>query len=224
MLGIFARDGAFAEFLSLPHSNLLEVPDSVGNDEAVFIEPLAAAYRILEQVDISPDTRVAVIGDGKLSQLISRVLALTGCDLTIVGKHRDKLNLLAITGARCINIGREITKSPLQGEKFDLVIEASGSPSGFSLAVDLTRPLGTIILKSTHHDLTSVDLSRIVVDEIKIIGSRCGRFLRALELLSNKSVDVLTLISARFPLVDSVAAISKASEPGNLKIIIDISE
>ncbi len=233
VLGIKNRDGAFAQYLSLPVRNLLEVPDSISDEAAVLIEPLAAACQILQQVAINSSSRVAVVGDGKLAQLILRALAVTGCALTVIGKHQYKLDLAKQAGARCLNIGageRAETDSAgafsalAQDDKYDFVIEASGSPSGLQLALDLVRPRGTIVLKSTHHQATRLEMSRIVVEEITIVGSRCGRFPPAIDLLASEEVDVRPLIQERFSIEEGVQAFTKASAPGMLKVLIQPAE
>ena len=215
-LGIHNRDGAFAEFLTLPPQNLRIVPDTVRDRQAVFTEPLAAACEILDQVTIRSIHKVAVIGDGKLGQLIARVLATTGCDLVLIGKHFDKLELAAKAGIKTIKIGAEMNL-----RSFDLVVEASGSASGMQLAIDLVKPRGTVVLKSTFHGgAVPVDTTRIVVDEITVVGSRCGRFENALKLLETGQVDVEPLIAAEFKLSDGIEALKKAAQPGTLKILL----
>lgn len=218
-LGIHSRDGAFAEFLNLPPQNLLLVPDAVTNRQAVFAEPLAAACQILDQVLINETHRVAVIGDGKLGQLIARVLATTGCDLILIGKHDDKLELAALAGIKTIKLDK-LKTGPASG--FDFVVEASGSGNGLKLAVDLVRPLGAIILKSTFNGAVTLDTSRIVVNEIKVVGSRCGRFEKALNLLAEGKVNVEPLIAAEFDLNDGIAAMAEASRPGRLKVLLNM--
>ena len=215
VLGIVARDGAFAEYLRLPAVNLRPVPEAVSDRAAVFTEPLAAACEILDQVPIGPAYRVAVLGDGKLGQLIARVIQTTGCDLLLIGKHVGKLELAKRAGIRTVWHG-DLTISPR--ERFDLVVEATGSPGGFATALDLTRPRGILVLKSTFHGPVSIDTSRIVVDEISLIGSRCGRFDRALAMLAEGKVDLAPLIAAEFPLADGVAAMDKAAQPGMMKV------
>jgi len=232
VLGIKNRDGAFAEFLSLPTENLTEVPDSISDLEAVFVEPLAAACRILDQVDISGSSAVAVVGDGKLAQLVLLVLRQTGCSLTVVGKHDRKLELASRTGARVVKL-REPgfhggaapvdTLTGLSHGKFDVVVEASGSPTGIDLALALAKPRGVVVLKSTHHGLTSVDTSLIVVNEIAVVGSRCGRPGAAIELLSKGHVDVKPLISRCIPIGDWRTAFSESAGPDSVKIILDMS-
>ncbi len=215
-LGIHNRDGAFAEFLTLPPQNLFVVPENVSDQQAVFTEPLAAACEILDQVTIRSIHKVAVIGDGKLGQLIARVLATTGCELILIGKHADKLELAAKAGIKAFKVGTE-----MNGRSFDFVVEASGSASGLQTALALVKARGTIILKSTFHGgAVPVDTTRIVVDEISVIGSRCGRFENALKLLEAGKVDVEPLIAAEFKLSDGIEALKKASQSGTLKILL----
>lgn len=214
VLGIRGRDGAFAEFLCLPPQNLLPVPAALSDRAAVFTEPLAAACEILAQITIQPRHQVAVIGDGKLGQLIARVLATTGCELILIGKHPDKLELAAQAGIHTR------LKTEVEAASFDFVIEASGSASGLNYALDLVRPRGTIILKSTVQGTVPLDMARIVVNEITLRGSRCGRFAQALELLASGQVNVESLIAAEFALTDGLAAIRAAQRPGTLKVLL----
>ena len=215
VLGIRERDGAFAEYLRLPAGNLLPVPDSIPDQQAVFTEPLAAACAILEQVALAPSHRVAVIGDGKLGQLIARVVATAGCDLTLIGKHENKLELARAAGVKAQTLA-DVTPA----NNFDVVIEASGSASGLQLALDLARPRGTVVLKSTIHGKVELDTARVIVNEIKLVGSRCGRFADALELLAHQRVNVESLIADEFPLTDGVAAMNKAQQSGVLKVLL----
>lgn len=217
VLGIVGRDGAFAEYVSLPPQNLLVVPEQVSDRQAVFTEPLAAACEILEQITIRPEQRVAVIGDGKLGQLIARVLATSGCELLLIGKHAEKLELAAAAGIKTIELSA-LNIEPTA--RFDVVVEASGAPPGLRLALELVRPRGVIILKSTFHGAVEMDTSRIVVDEISVIGSRCGRFEQALALLVAGKVDVEDLIADEFKLADGIAAMTAAQQPGVLKVLL----
>ena len=217
VLGIRGRDGAFAEYLSLPPQNLFEVPKGVSDRQAVFTEPLAAACEILEQVRIDPGSRVAVLGDGKLGQLIARVIRITGSDLILIGKHMGKLELAAKAGIKTVLLDN-LKVDPAM--PFDYVVEASGSAKGLQLALDLVRPQGTVILKSTFHGDVTLDTSRIVVNEISVIGSRCGRFEKALELLETGQVEVESLIASEFKLMDGVAAMAEAALPGVTKVIL----
>ncbi len=216
VLGIFGRDGAHAEFLRLPVVNLLPVPEEISDERAVFIEPLSAALGILERAQVCKDTNVAVIGDGKLGLLCAQVLATTGAAVTLVGKHPNKLLIAARRGIDTITSD----KARLRARHFDVAVEASGSATGFELALDLVRPRGTLVLKSTFHGATDLNAARIVVDEISVVGSRCGRFAPALELLKTNAVDVASLISEESPLVDGVRAIARAGEPGVLKVLL----
>lgn len=215
VLGIRGRDGAFAEYLKLPPENLLCVPDSIPSHAAVFTEPLAAACAILEQVPLAATDHVAVIGDGKLGQLIARVLATTGCELILIGKHTDKLELAAQAGIHTVALAELRPES-----RFDLVVEASGSAQGLALALDLVRPRGTVVLKSTFHGAITLDTARLVVNEIKLLGSRCGRFEPALALLADRRVNVEPLITSEFALADGVAALQEAQRPGVLKVLL----
>lgn len=232
VLGIKDRDGAFADYLWLPTGNLIEVPDSIADEEAVFVEPLAAAAGILEQISINESTRVAVIGDGKLAQLICRVLAQTGCPLTVIGKHPEKLALLddtrachlwlTVAGNNPINTQHWVAEQALN-QSFDVVIEASGSATGLPMAIALTRPRGAIVMKSTHHGQTAADLSQVVVNELRIIGSRCGRFSPAIDLLARRAVDVRPLISQEFAIEDGLAAFAQAAATTTMKVLLRFS-
>lgn len=215
VLGIVGRDGAFAEYLTLPPANLLKVPAGVSDEQAVFTEPLAAACEILEQVTITPQHRVAVIGDGKLGQLIARVLATTDCQLQLIGKHAEKLQLAAAAG-----ITTQTLEQVDPTRQFDFVVEASGAAAGLQLALTLVKPRGTIVLKSTFHGAVTFDTSRLVVDEISLIGSRCGRFDKALALLAAGQVNVKPLIAAEYSLAESPTAVHHASQAGTLKVLL----
>lgn len=218
VLGIVGRDGAHAEYLTLPVVNLLRVPESIPDERAVFAEPLAAAWGITERAEINPETRVAVIGDGKLGLLCAQALVLTSpARLLLIGKHSNKLLIAARRGIETATLGEVEGKMT---RAFDLVVEASGSASGFQLALDLLRPRGTLVLKSTFQGETRVATARIVVDEISVIGSRCGRFRPALELLERGAVDVESLISEEYPLTDGVRAIERATAGGVIKVLL----
>ena len=215
-LGIISRHGAFAEYLTLPFENLQAVPETVTNDEAVFTEPLAAAVEILEQVHLHPTDAVVVLGDGKLGLLCAQVLATTGCNLLAIGKHVEKL---AILERRGIHTALITDAPPFHA---DLVVECTGHSTGFALACQFLRPRGTLVLKSTYAGSLTVDMSRIVVDEITLVGSRCGPFAPALDLLARQRVDVCSLIQERYPLSEGVAALERAKRPGMLKVILDL--
>jgi len=216
VLGIVGRDGAHAEFLKLPATNLLPVPDEISDERAVFAEPLAAACGILERAQITEHTRAAIIGDGKLGLLCAQVLATTGATVVLVGRHQSKLQIAARRGIETMNVD----KSKTRGREFDVVVEASGSARGFGLALDLLRPKGVLVLKSTFHGVTEFNAARIVVDEISVIGSRCGRLAPALGLLRANAVDVEGLISEECALADGLRAFARASEPGVLKVLL----
>ena len=222
VLGIVNRPGALAEFCTLPLENLHEVPDEIPNDEAVFVEPLAAACEILEQVTILPDDRLCVVGDGKLAQLIVRVLARQGGTLTAIGKHEKNLDRMAGCGARVLGLEAvERDQQQLAG-MFDIVVEATGAPSGFQTALMLVRPRGTLVLKSTYHAALSLDAAPLVVNEIHVVGSRCGPFRTALEKLQRREVEVSSLISARYPLVHGLDAFDQSRKSGTLKVLVDM--
>jgi threonine dehydrogenase-like Zn-dependent dehydrogenase len=216
VLGIVGRDGAHAEFLKLPVVNLLPVPDEISDVRAVFAEPLAAACGILERAQITEHTRTAVIGDGKLGLLCAQVLATTGAPVTLVGKHQSKLQIAARRGIETITVD----KARMRTGGFDVAVEASGSSAGFDLALDLLHPRGVLVLKSTFHGATEFNAARIVVDEISVVGSRCGRFAPALELLKTNAVDVESLISEELSLAAGLRAIERAGESGVLKVLL----
>jgi threonine dehydrogenase-like Zn-dependent dehydrogenase len=214
VLGIVGRDGAHADLLRLPARNLVEVPDGVSDEHAVFVEPLAAACAVLERCPIEPGARVAIIGDGKLGLLCA--MALAELRPLLVGKHPGKL---AIAGGRGLETAT-VEEARRRGRAFDVVIEASGGASGFELALDLLQPQGTLVLKSTFHGATPVDAARVVVEEIRVIGSRCGRFAPALDLLARGAIDVGPLISEVVSLDRAEDAMRRAAAPGVLKILL----
>jgi alcohol dehydrogenase len=207
-LGIFGRDGAFATWCSLPVRNLHPVPDGVSDEEAVFTEPLAAALEVLEQLHVRPDSRAAVVGDGKLGLLVAQVLALSGTDVALVGRHPERLGLVASQGVR----------GARDGERFPLVVDCTGSPDGFRTARSLLEPRGRLVLKSTHLSPPEIDWSRLMVDEVTVMGSRCGPFAPALRLLAAGKVRVAPLIAATFPLEQAVEAFAAAR--GRLKVLL----
>jgi threonine dehydrogenase-like Zn-dependent dehydrogenase len=214
VLGIVSRNGAFAERLALPLANLHAVPARVPDEVAVFTEPLAAALEIQQQVSIGPGMRVVVIGDGKLGNLIAQTLVLTGCELLVIGRNPAKLDLLAARGIPTA------TGDGMADRRADLVVECTGNPEGLVLARRAVRPRGTIVLKSTYAGAVSIDLSGVVVDEITLLGSRCGPFAPALDLLARDDVDVRPLIHGRYPLEGGVEAFAHAARPGVLKVLV----
>jgi threonine dehydrogenase-like Zn-dependent dehydrogenase len=215
-LGIAGRDGALAEYLCLPVVNLHLAPGSVPDEAAVFTEPLAAACEITEGVHVHPTDRVVVLGDGKLGLLCAQVLQLTGCDLLVIGRHEESLGILRRRG-----IKTAFAQVPLPLQRFDVVVEVTGAPQGFVMARQLVRPRGTIVLKSTYQGAVDANLSTLVVDEVTLTGSRCGPFEPALRLIEQQLVDVTSLIQARYPLSDGLAAIERAGQRGTLKVLIE---
>jgi threonine dehydrogenase-like Zn-dependent dehydrogenase len=215
VLGIDSKDGVFAHYATLPVTNLLPVPDSVTDEQAVFTEPLAAALRIREQANIRPDFRIAVIGPGRLGLLVGQVLALGGAQVTMLGRSRASLELPARLG---LQTG---LAADFEDNSFDFVVEATGNEAGFAQSLRLVRPLGTLVLKSTFAGDATLDLTKLVVAEITVIGSRCGPFAPALRLLARNQVDVASLIERQFPLRDALAAFACAAQPGVRKILLD---
>lgn len=214
VLGIHNRDGIFADYVALPLSNLLAVPDNVPDEAAVFTEPLAAALRIREQVAIWPSARTAVVGPGRLGLLIGQVLALAGTEVTMLGRRPESLELPQKWGLQTALV------DDLPEDSFDLVVEATGNHAGFAHSLRLVRPLGTLILKSTFAGSSDIDLTKLVVAEINVVGSRCGPFAPALRLLAQNSIDTQSLINAENPLSDGLAAFDTAAGRGILKILL----
>ena len=218
VLGIVRRHGAFADYLTLPAENLHVVPDDVPTDAAVFTEPLAAALEIQEQVTISTGDRVLVVGDGKLGQLVAQTLALTGCALSVAGKHPGKLALLE---ARAI---ASVAAADVVAGSFDVTVECTGDATGFELAQRAVRPRGTLVMKSTYAGRLTLDASAVVVNELTLVGSRCGPFAKALALLASRAVEVAPLVHARYPLGQALAALDHAARPGVLKVLLSVAE
>jgi threonine dehydrogenase-like Zn-dependent dehydrogenase len=216
-LGIMGRDGAFADYLSLPIENLHPLPEGISNEQAVFVEPLAAACEIPQLVTIKPNDRVIIIGDGKLGLLCTQVLALSGCQVTLLGRHSEDHTWLISKG---IAVTSEIQNIPLGA---DIIVEATGSPQGLSIAAKLVRPRGTIVLKSTYHGEILVNMTELVIHEISVIGSRCGPFAPALRLLAGGMIDVEPLIHARFSLSDGIKAMEQAAQRGVLKVLLNMA-
>lgn len=217
-LGIRGYDGVIAEYCVLPTQNLHIVPAHVNSETAVFAEPLAAACQIVDQVHIRPSDQVIVLGDGKLGLLVAQVVALTGCDLLVVGRHADKLAILAERGIATFQ------GQPDSLGHTDIVIDCTGQPQGFETARQLVRPRGTLVLKSTYQGRVEMDLSSLVVDEVQIVGSRCGPFTPALRLMAQKLVDVASLVEAEYPLHQAHAALQHAGQRSSLKILIKMPE
>ncbi|MGB2636682.1 MAG: alcohol dehydrogenase catalytic domain-containing protein [Candidatus Acidiferrum sp.] len=220
VLGIVAHDGAFAEYLALPLENLHPIPANVSDEKAVFIEPLAAACQILEQIPIRKFPAAAVLGDGKLAQLIARVLRASGSKVTLYGKHEAKLKLARQAGIATGKVRGNANDLKQVKENYRLVVEATGSPSGLTLAQQMTEPCGTLLLKSTFHGAAPVETWPIVVKEITVVGSRCGPFAKAIALLRSGKVDPTPLISRTFPLKDAPKAILYAQQPNVMKVLL----
>lgn len=219
VLGILDKDGTFAEYLTLPVENLHLVPDAIPDAEAVFVEPLAACFEMLEQVHIPPTDAALVLGDGKLGLLAAQVLRLTGAHVTLRGRHQEKLALAAGLGIATASADEDVPR--LAG--YDLVVECTGSAAGLETARQLVRPRGTIILKSTVAQAATLDLSPFVVDELTIVGSRCGPFEPALRALEQKRVNVAPLLSATYPLSQGVEAFAQAATHGMLKVQLEMA-
>jgi threonine dehydrogenase-like Zn-dependent dehydrogenase len=217
VIGIVNRAGCMAEYIIVPRENVVEVPASIRDTEAIFIEPLAAALEIMEQLSISPEHSVLLLGDGKLAQLIGRALKPTGCSITAVGKHPHKLSLLRDCGIVVI-AAEAFAPRPV----YDIVIEAAGNPAAFHRALQCVKPRGTIVLKSTYAGSSTLDASQIVVNEITLIGSRCGRLEAAIAFLREYAPDLSPLISATFPLDKALEAFDAALRKENLKIVLEM--
>jgi threonine dehydrogenase-like Zn-dependent dehydrogenase len=217
VVGILNHDGAMAERVRVPLANLHEVPDAISDREAVFIEPLAAALHVAEQVPLGPGVRMAIVGDGKLGLLCAWAARLAGAVVSLVGKHPEKLALA----------GEDITTHTLDeaghlGRDFDVVADCTGSPSGLSTALGLVRPCGTVVLKTTIAGTHDLSLAPIVIDEVQLVGSRCGPFPPAIEALARRSIDVRPLIGAEFTLDEAEAAFRAAAAPGAKKILMHV--
>lgn len=215
VLGIVGKAGAFQELFTLPEANLHIVPPAVSTRAAAFVEPLAAACEILEQARIAAGSEVAVLGDGKLGLLASQALVARGMRVHQYGRHREKLRVAASAG-----VVTELVRARVPLARYDWVVEATGSPGGLKHAVSMTRPRGTVFLKSTIHDAVPIDLAPVIVNEITLVGSRCGRFEPALALLKSGKINVDDMIAGEFPLTRASAAFARAAEPGVLKVLL----
>jgi threonine dehydrogenase-like Zn-dependent dehydrogenase len=213
--GLRNHDGVFADYVALPACNLHPVPEAVPDQAAVFTEPLAAALDVLEQVQITDETNVLLVGAGKLGQLIARVLATTGCLLSVVVRSPQKAARLGPVDARLI------PADEIEPRTFDLAIECTGNEAGLLIALQALRSRGTLVLKSTYPGTPTVDMSRLVVDEIRIIGSRCGPFDKALALMAAKDLQLEALIDAVYPLAEGIEALKKSRQPGVLKVLLE---
>jgi threonine dehydrogenase-like Zn-dependent dehydrogenase len=220
VLGIVNHDGAFAEYLALPLENLHLIPNSITNEQAVFVEPLAAACEILDQINVKHFDRAAVLGDGKLAQLIAHVLRTALPSVVMYGKHKDKLQQAAMARIDTRIVRGDASDLKRVKDNFALVVEATGSPSGLALAQHMTEPRGTLVLKSTFHGAAPVETWPLVVKEITLVGSRCGPFPKAIALLRTGKVDPRQLITRTFPLSEASAAIQYAQQPGVMKVLL----
>ncbi|MEJ2670749.1 MAG: alcohol dehydrogenase catalytic domain-containing protein [Deltaproteobacteria bacterium] len=218
VLGLKDHDGAFARYLILPAANLHAVPPAVPDAAAVFTEPLAAALRVPETAPVSPAARVLVVGDGRLGLLTAWVLALTGAEIHLAGHHPEHLALARVHGVAAY------LSDDLPAGDYDIVVEASGSPSGLNLALDRVRPQGTVVLKSTYVDTYPLDPASLVVPEVRLVGSRCGPFPGALRLLREALLDPRPLINRTFSLSQGLEALAWARQPGVLKVLLDCRE
>ncbi len=218
VLGILNHEGAFADYLSLPSRNLHWVPDEIPTEQAVFVEPLAAAFQIPAQVPLSNDLKVLLLGDGRLGILCSQVIQQFGCRLTTVGKHTDKLKLLEQLGIDTIHLDDLVP-----ARDADIVVDCTGSKTGLPLAIQCVRPRGTVVVKTTVVDDVSMNWAPLVIDELTLIGSRCGPFPEAIDALKSKQIDVQPLISASFPLDDALSAFDRARSGNALKVLLNVS-
>ena len=216
VLGILKKNGAFAEFLTLPDKNLHALPGSITDEEAVFIEPLAAAFEIMEQGAIKKAVRACVLGDGRLGLLVSLTLKLAGANIVTIGRHADKLKILRTNGIKTV-----LTDKPVK-EKFDVVIDCTGSADAPAIALSLVRPKGTLVIKSTVAGTRRLDLNKIVIDEITVIGSRCGPFKPAINAIKDKKMNVTPLIYSVYSLKDGIKAFKRAGQKGALKVIVHL--
>ncbi len=218
VMGIVNRPGAFAEYVTLPEANLHRVPDEVSDQSAVFTEPVAAACEILEQMTITPGTRMAVIGDGRLGLLVVQVLKQAGADVTLIGRHASKLDLAKTWGVRVLCEGAQ----ELAASSFPITVDATGSPRGLGEALRLAEPRGTVVMKSTFHGAANLDATKLVVDEVTLLGSRCGLFAPALDLLRGRRVTVESLITRTFPLNQGLEAFAYLNQNSVLKVLLDM--
>lgn len=216
--GILNHDGGFAEAVAVPEANLHAVPDHVSDDEAVFVEPLAAAFQIPLQLPDLRNQRTMILGDGRLGQLCAQVLALHGTQLTVIGKHPDKLALLQQRG-----IETALRADAAPDRSADIAVDCTGSPTGFEDACRWLRPRGTLVLKTTVAGQPPLSLAPIVIDELRVIGSRCGPFPAAIRALAERTVDVEPLTSARYPLAEAAAAFGQVTTQSTLKVLLNVT-
>lgn len=222
VMGIADRDGCFADLVAVPVNNLHEVPEAVSDEEAVFVEPLAAAYQVLAQASIESRKSVTVIGSGRLGLLVAQLLLATGCSLTVVGRNPKTLLLCEKKGIQAIHIDELVPR-----QDRDVVVDCTGSPEGLRIAMGMVRPRGTIMLKSTHSDSVAaavpINLAPVVINEVTIVGSRCGPFPEAINALARAAVDVRSLITRTYPIEQGLEAIEAAKDPDNVKVLLKIN-
>jgi alcohol dehydrogenase len=227
VVGIAGRDGCFADRLVVPERNLHEVPDSVSDEEAVFVEPLAAAYQVIKQCPVGPRMRVAVVGSGRLGSLIAQVLAGTGCSLTVVGRNPKTLLFCEKKQIQSVSVDDWVPR-----QDHDVVVECTGAPRGLDLALQIVRPRGTIVLKSTYAppesqagpaDATPPDLAPVVIHEVTVLGSRCGPFPEAINALARREIDVASMIARTFKIERGLEALEAARDPNNIKVLLGIN-
>ncbi len=218
VVGIHGRPGAFAEYLTLPERNCHLVPDSISDEDAVFTEPLAAAFQVLHQVQIEPRTGVGVLGTGRLGLLVAQVLARTGCRLVAIGRNAKTLSLLDRKRIRTASV----EEAPPQGD-FDVVVDCTGAPEGLGICLKMVRPRGTIVMKTTCREAIRADLSELVVNEVTLLGSRCGPFGEALDALARKQIEVASLVTHRFALAEAAKAVEWAERPDQIKILLKVA-
>jgi threonine dehydrogenase-like Zn-dependent dehydrogenase len=216
VVGIDRHDGAFAERVAIPRHNLHPIPDSVSDDEAVFVEPLAAALQIAEQVDLA-SSHAVVLGDGRLAYLCAQAIGRSSDDVTVVGKHESKLARFDRLGIATVSL-----EGLVADKSFDVVVDCTGSEGGLPLALNLVRPRGTVVMKTTIASDHRLSLAPIVIDEITLVGSRCGPFAKAIQSLEEKSIDVSNLITHRYPLESAGEAMQSAVAPDAFKVVFDI--
>lgn len=219
VLGIQGRNGCFAELTALPERNLHEVPDNVTDEEATFVEPLAAAFQVVKQIRIEPRMRIAVLGSGRLGLLAAQVLAMTGCRLTVVGRNERTLDFCEKKGIQAMPIEEFVPR-----KDHDVVVECTGNPEGLEIAMQIVRPRGSIVLKSTYATRSNLSLTPVVVDEVTLVGSRCGPFPDAISALSRKQIDVLGMISRTLPLTRGIEAMNLAGLDNVTKVLLKMAD
>lgn len=217
VLGISGRDGVFADLVSIPERNLHELTDAVTNEQAVFVEPLAAACQVIKQCPVEKRNRVSVVGSGRLGLLVAQVLRRTGCRLDVVGRNELTLSFCEKKGIQTIPVSDLVPKADR-----DVVVDCSGSPEGFEIAARLVRPRGTIVLKSTHAGASPINLASLVVNEVTVLGSRCGPFADAVSALVHREIDVESMISRQLPLSRGLEAFEMAADPRHIKILVKV--